>query len=71
MPVLNTEMLAAAATSAAERAWRDTLSWGRVAGVWEVEDGEIVVTPFEDLPEGPLQTEIARVAPLLPRAAKG
>ncbi|MCW2918412.1 MAG: hypothetical protein JWN52_6480 [Actinomycetia bacterium] len=44
---------------------------GRVAGVWEVEDGEIVVTPFEDIPDGPLQAEIVRVVPLLSRAAKG
>ncbi|MFI0448511.1 winged helix DNA-binding domain-containing protein [Actinomadura sp. 6N118] len=43
---------------------------GRVAGVWEGKDGDITVTPFEDIPAKPLATEIARIAPLLSRTAK-
>jgi hypothetical protein len=40
---------------------------GRVAGVWEQTDGTIDVTPFEDIPDTPLQEEMARLGPLLTR----
>ncbi|WP_329521685.1 winged helix DNA-binding domain-containing protein [Spirillospora sp. NBC_01491] len=39
---------------------------GRVAGVWEPKDGDVVVTTFEDVPAAPLAAEIARLRPLLP-----
>jgi hypothetical protein len=38
---------------------------GRVAGVWEPKDGDVVVTAFEDVPAEPLAAEIARLRPLL------
>ncbi|MFC5748148.1 DNA glycosylase AlkZ-like family protein [Actinomadura rugatobispora] len=38
---------------------------GRVAGVWAAEDGDIAVTPFEDVPSGPLAEEAARMRALL------
>ncbi|QKG21209.1 winged helix DNA-binding domain-containing protein [Actinomadura verrucosospora] len=38
---------------------------GRVAGVWEAKDGDLAVTPFEDLPAGPLEAETARMRSLL------
>ncbi|MFI0407940.1 winged helix DNA-binding domain-containing protein [Actinomadura sp. 3N508] len=38
---------------------------GRVAGVWEVKDGDVAVTPFEDIPAAPLQDELARLDALL------
>ncbi|MBO2459193.1 winged helix DNA-binding domain-containing protein [Actinomadura violacea] len=38
---------------------------GRVAGVWEAKDGDLAVTPFEDLPAGPLEAETARMRLLL------
>ncbi|GLZ14282.1 hypothetical protein Acsp04_45170 [Actinomadura sp. NBRC 104425] len=37
---------------------------GRVAGTWEAKDGEVAVTPFEDLPAEPLEAEITRVRSL-------
>ncbi|QKW37915.1 winged helix DNA-binding domain-containing protein [Actinomadura sp. NAK00032] len=41
------------------------LHGGRVAGVWEVRDGDVAVTAFEDVPPGPLKEEIDRVGPLV------
>ena len=41
------------------------LHGGRVAGVWEAAGGRIEVTPFEDVPAGPLEKEIARMRALL------
>ncbi|GAA4073205.1 winged helix DNA-binding domain-containing protein [Actinomadura miaoliensis] len=38
---------------------------GRVAGTWEAKDGEVSVTPFEDVPADLLETEVARVRSLL------
>ena len=38
---------------------------GRVAGVWDAADGEVTVTPFEDIPAAPLKEELDRLAPLL------
>ncbi|TDC82850.1 winged helix DNA-binding domain-containing protein [Actinomadura sp. 7K507] len=38
---------------------------GRVAGVWEAKDGDVAVTPFEDVPAAPLQDEVRRLVPLL------
>ncbi|GAA2583897.1 winged helix DNA-binding domain-containing protein [Actinomadura fulvescens] len=40
---------------------------GRVAGVWEAKNGDVLVTPFEDIPAKPLATEVARITPLLSR----
>ncbi|MFG2003226.1 winged helix DNA-binding domain-containing protein [Spirillospora sp. NPDC048911] len=42
---------------------------GRVAGVWEAKNGDITVTPFEDVPAKPLAAEIERITPLLTSAA--
>ncbi|WP_067482910.1 winged helix DNA-binding domain-containing protein [Actinomadura hibisca] len=38
---------------------------GRVAGVWEPKDGDVSVTPFEEIPPAPLAAEIDRLRPLL------
>ncbi|TDC45009.1 winged helix DNA-binding domain-containing protein [Actinomadura sp. KC345] len=38
---------------------------GRVAGVWEAEDGDVTVIPFEDVPAAPLKDEVRRLVPLL------
>ncbi|WP_033424580.1 winged helix DNA-binding domain-containing protein [Actinomadura flavalba] len=38
---------------------------GRAAGVWETTDGEVTVTPFDDLPKEALADEIDRLRPLL------
>ncbi|WP_030167169.1 winged helix DNA-binding domain-containing protein [Spirillospora albida] len=43
---------------------------GRVAGVWEAVDGDLAVTSFADLPEGPLEDAVARVRPLVTGAAR-
>jgi hypothetical protein len=42
------------------------LHGGRVAGVWDAENGDLTVTAFEDLPEGPLKDETDRLKSLLP-----
>ncbi|MFD0903057.1 winged helix DNA-binding domain-containing protein [Actinomadura sediminis] len=39
---------------------------GRVAGVWQPEDGDVAVTTWEDVPADLLDAELARVRPLLP-----
>lgn len=39
---------------------------GRVAGVWEPQDGGVAVTLFEDVPAGLLKAEADRVGALLP-----
>ncbi|XRQ12822.1 winged helix DNA-binding domain-containing protein [Actinomadura welshii] len=38
---------------------------GRVAGVWEARDGDVAVTPFEDIPPAPLKDAVNRLVPLL------
>jgi hypothetical protein len=38
---------------------------GRVAGVWEAQDGDVAVTAFGDIPAAPLKEDIDRVRPLL------
>ncbi|MGP4023735.1 winged helix DNA-binding domain-containing protein [Actinomadura sp. 3N407] len=38
---------------------------GRVAGVWEAKDGDVAVTPFEDIPAAALKDELHRLASLL------
>jgi hypothetical protein len=38
---------------------------GRVAGVWEAKDGDVVVEPFEDIPVARLKDEIDRLRSLL------
>jgi hypothetical protein len=38
---------------------------GRVAGVWEMQDGDVAVTAFGDVPQRPLKEEIGRVGSLV------
>ncbi|TDC62121.1 winged helix DNA-binding domain-containing protein [Actinomadura sp. GC306] len=38
---------------------------GRVAGVWEAKDGDVAVSPFEDVPAAPLKEEVSRLRSLL------
>jgi hypothetical protein len=38
---------------------------GRVAGVWDAAEGDVTVTPFEDIPAAPLKAELNRLASLL------
>jgi hypothetical protein len=41
------------------------LNGGRVAGVWDAKNGDLAVTPFGDIPTGPLKDEMNRLGSLL------